>query len=97
MTGMSLNEFLDKVYYGDEIEFTYRGTTYFIQGFPKNDKYQLVVDYWNKTDGTEPQHDYLYNIICKSPYERMIEFKNAKIFSGKTICEIESEITVTFG
>ena len=97
MIGMNFTEFMDKVYYGDEIEFIFRGTTYFIQGFPKDGKYQLVVDYWNKIDGTEPQHDYLYNIICDTPYERMIKFNEAKIFDGKTINEIESEITVTFG
>lgn len=32
MTGMSLNEFIEKVYEGFELEFEWSGMTYFIQG-----------------------------------------------------------------
>ena len=31
MTGMTIGEFIDKVFYGDEIEFMLDGVTYFIQ------------------------------------------------------------------
>ena len=58
MTGMSINEFLDKIYYGDEIEFTLSNKTYFIQGNFINNVYNITVDYWEKSDGTEPLHEY---------------------------------------
>lgn len=29
MTGMQINEFMDKIYYGDELEFKIGSTTYF--------------------------------------------------------------------
>ena len=51
MVGMRMSEFMDKIYYGDEVEFKINDTTYFIQGTQKNGKYYLTVDYWNTTDG----------------------------------------------
>lgn len=50
--------FFNKIYYGDEIELEYLGTTYFIQGFQSNGVFRIVVDYWNNIDGSEPEHDY---------------------------------------
>lgn len=88
---------MDKVYYGNKIEFIFNGTTYLIQGYTIDKKYVLTVDYWNKTDGTEPQHDYLFEMECASPAERLSCFEQAPIFSGKTIYEIEKDITVLFG
>lgn len=88
---------MDKIYCGDELEFIIGETTYFIQGFQEDNKYVLLVDYWNKTDGTEPDHDYLLSIECDSPEERMSQFEEAPIFNGKTIYEVENEITVLYG
>ena len=87
MKGMSINEFMNKIYYGDELEFVINETTYFIQGFQDNAKFTLIVDYWNKIDGTEPEHDYLFSITCTSKEERMLRFEKAPIFNGKTIYE----------
>lgn len=97
MNGMNIGEFINKVYQGDEIEFSIGGTTYFIQGNRVNNKYELIVDYWNKTDGTEPPHDYLFSIVCETPGERLVQFEEAKIFDGKTIYEVEKDITVLYG
>ncbi len=97
MNGMSIGSFMDKVYYGDEIEFIFNGTTYFLQGYMKGNKYVLTVDYWNKTDGTEPKHDYLFEIECDSPEERMLRFEEAAVFMGKTIYDVEKNVTVLYG
>lgn len=97
MTGMTINEFTDKVYYGDEIEFKIGDMTYFVQGAKKNGKYWLSVDYWHKTDGTEPPHDYLFEIYCNSPEERLEKFEEAEIFDGKCIYDVESKIEVLYG
>lgn len=32
MNGMSISEFMDKIYHGDEIEFKINNITYFVQG-----------------------------------------------------------------
>lgn len=97
MVGMKISEFMDKIYYGDEVEFKINDTTYFIQGTQKNGKYYLTVDYWNTTDGSEPQHDYLLSLECNSADERIKEFEEASIFDGKNIYQVESAIEVLYG
>lgn len=97
MKGMSIGDFMNKVYFGDEIEFTIGDTTYFIQGFQKDNKYVLTVDYWNKADGTETEHDYLFSIKCDTPNEILSHFEEAPIFNGKTIYDVEKDITVLYG
>lgn len=94
MTGMSLNEFIEKVYEGFELEFEWSGMTYFIQGTGQNGKYSLTVDYWSRTDGLEPHHGYLWEYECENLDERLKAFEEAKIFDGKTIYEIEADIHV---
>lgn len=97
MVGMTVNEFIDKIYYGSEIEFEFNNITYFIQGYKQDEKYHLTVDYWNKSDGTELEHDYLFSACCLTPMECVDKFEKAKIFNNKTIYEIEKDIVVAFG
>lgn len=54
MTGMTINEFIDKIYYGDEFEFKLFNKTYFVQRNFADNTYNITVDYWIKDDGTEP-------------------------------------------
>lgn len=97
MTGMTISDFMDKIYCGDEIEFKIDEMTYFIQGYKEDGAFFLTVDYWNTIDGSEPEHDYLFFIKCASPAERKEKFEKAKIFDGKTIYEIEANICVLYG
>lgn len=97
MIGKNLKEFIETAYYGDEVEFKLNGTTYFMQGYNEDEKYTLTIDYWQKNDGTEPEHDYLLNVICNSQLERMHCFEKAKIFNGQTIYEVEQGIEVLYG
>lgn len=91
---MTMGAFIDKVYSGDELEFIIGETTYFVQGYQEENKFVLTVDYREKTDGTEPNHDYLLLIKCDTLEERLSRFEEATIFNGKTIYEIEQDITV---
>lgn len=97
MIGMAIGNFMDKIYCGDELEFIIGETSYFIQGYKEDKKYVLTVDYWNKSDGTEPNHDYLFSIKCDTLEERLSRFEEAPIFNGKTIYEVEQDITVLYG
>lgn len=97
MKGMNIEDFINKVYCGDEMEFIIDDTTYFVQGSKAGDKYELTVDYWKNIDGTEPLHDYLFSITCASLQERLKQFEEAAIFEGKTIYEVERDITVLYG
>lgn len=71
MTGMWINEFMDKIYYGDEIEFTLLNKTYFIQGDFINNAYNITVDYWEKNAGNEQLHDYLLNASYKKHHKNV--------------------------
>ncbi len=97
MTGLDVNAFMDKIYYGDEIEFKIADTTYFIQGNFDGKKYRLTVDYWKSDDGTEPEHDYLLSLECDTAEERLQMFEDAKIFNGKNIYEIANSVEVVYG
>ncbi len=97
MKGMTFRDFMDKIYYGDEIEFNMKGITYFVQGYKAQGSFFLTVDYWSSTDGRESDHDYLFSIKCNSADERKRQFENARIFDGKTIYEAESCIEVMYG
>lgn len=97
MIGMTTQEFMDKIYCGDEIEFKIGSTTYFAQGYKEQGNYFLTIDYWNKADGSEPDHDYLLSIKCDSADERKRQFEKARIFDGNTIYEVESYIEVLYG
>lgn len=97
MKGISIKDFMNKVYYGDELEFKIGDTTYFIQGFQSDGAYVLLLDCWNTIDGTEPPHDYLLELKCNSLEERFLQFEKARIFNGKNIYEVENEISVLYG
>ena len=94
---MTISEFIDKIYYGSEIEFKLDNTTYFIQGYKQANEFYLTVDYWDKSDGTEPEHDYLFSVHCITPQECVNKFIKAKLFKNKTIYEVEKDIVVIFG
>lgn len=97
MTGMTISEFIDKIYYGDEIEFKLYNKTYFIQGNFADNAYNITVDYWIKDDGTEPAHDYLFNASFLTPQERVKAFEEARIFDGKAFYDVANDIIVTWG
>lgn len=97
MIGMSIGEFMSKIYYGDEIEFQIDDITYLVQGGQHQQKFYLTVDYWRTTDGTESPHNYLFSDECGSPEERLKRFEDAHIFNGQTIYEVDYKVKVLFG
>lgn len=90
MINGDLNEFLDKLSYGDEIIFTWNGRKFFIQGFLEHGTSGnciLYLDQWEP-----PIEDYYW--VCKGgdkgyPVE---EFLAAPIWDGKTFLKIENEV-----
>ncbi len=93
MKGKNIKEFLDSLSFGDEMEFTYKGRNYLIQGVPNNseDKYIVIsnCDDKGKTVYESPH--------CKSYLECVKAFKESPILEGKTIFELEQDITVEYG
>lgn len=55
MINGDINDFIEKLTYGDEIIFTYHGKKYFIQGFETDGKLTLYLDFWEP-----PGEDYVW-------------------------------------
>ena len=47
MINGNITEFLDKVYYGEELFFEYQGIDYFLQGWNKDGEAVMVLDILN--------------------------------------------------
>ena len=92
MKGKTLNQFVDELYYNAEIEFILNRTKYIISG-------------WSNDDGTytlslcsiEENLTELFNYTSESGIEVVENFENAKIFNGKTVYDVEKNITVIYG
>lgn len=85
MRNGNINEFVDHIYYGDELWFVYKNTKYFLEGLCINGINKLRL-YEIKENGAE----YSWSVVGHGyPAE---SFLNAKIFDGKTFWEVEKEI-----
>ena len=87
----TLSEFIDQLYYGQEIVFLYKGNKYFIQGWWSEDKKTttLVLEEVNKnsSDGYIWEYHAAKMSICAEA------FLSAPIWDGKDFLQIESEVT----
>ena len=91
MKGKDLSLFIDDLYHNPELEIKYGNMRYMINGYVENGMYILSVD------TIEAESKTIFFTQNASRTECVATFEEAKIFSGKTIYEAESEITVFFG
>ena len=89
----NITEFIDQLYYGQEIVFFYQNRKYFIQGWWNDDKSEatMVLD-----DVTEP---HMGNYVWECHKQNMIEcaeaFLYAPIWNGQDFLQIEKHIIWT--
>lgn len=82
-----INEFVDKLYYGDEMCINYKGVRYFIQGWSNKNKFYLnMVNYDDDTG------KYIFEHVSSSMKECADVFLNSKLWDGKKFLEIASEV-----
>lgn len=81
----NVNEFVDHIYYGDELWFLYHGKKYFLEGWPKQGKLCLCL-YEMMEDGKE------YTWKGSSTRYPVEEFLKAKIWNGKSFWDVEQEM-----
>ncbi len=80
----NIDEFMDKLWNGEELIFTYNGKKYFSQGYNSDDgQYVFELQIW------EPYIDTLWLTIGLSNQESTDSFLKEPIFEGKTFWEIE--------
>ena len=87
MINGNVNEFVDHIYYGDELIFSYKGKKYFLQGFKENNKCTLYLDCW-----LPPGKDYFWVKKGTESAYPVEEFLNAKLWDGKNFWEVEKDM-----
>lgn len=93
MINGSISEFIDQLYYGQEIVFIYEDKKYFIQGWwdeAKKEATMVLDDVTNLHSG-----DCLWKAHNKSMIDCAEAFLSAKIWNGKDFIQIEKEVIWT--
>ena len=80
-------EFLDMVYSGQEILYSYNGIRYFYQGYCKNDVFYMEIFKYDFSN-----EGFVWKIKTDIDANSIEIFENAPIFEGKTFWEVEKEI-----
>lgn len=88
MINGDVNRFVDNLYYGEEMNFTYADKYYFIEGLLANGLYLL------KLEQLVPliNYDDLWSCESESSQICVNKFLEAKVFNGKTFWEVEQDI-----
>ena len=89
MKNGNLTEFMDKLYYGEELEFEYEGSRYFLQGWSYDCGSKITLDAMDQ----QPFQKYIWECEGKSMRECAEAFISAPIWEGNTFLQIESDIT----
>lgn len=87
MINGNIDEFMDKLWSGEELIYTYNGKKYFSQGYIMDDgKYRFELQRW------EPDADILWKTEGLSNQDSLEAFLKEPLFDGKTFLEVEKEI-----
>jgi len=94
MINYDYNTFINFIYYGEEVNFSYKDRKYFIQGWHKENKDKNNQSYYHlevaRLVPTLQPNLWEYNSYT-SMEECANAFLTAKIFDGKSFPEIENE------
>ncbi len=98
MKGLSFAEFYEKLFYGADVDFAY-GSLYFhiSSGSDENKNHGITVCEYDKHPDEEPSYyKEIYNASSKDTESNVNSFLESAVFNGKSIREIESEITIIY-
>lgn len=91
MINGKLTEFIDQLYYGQEIIFTYKGVKYFIQGWWNDDRSDAVMVLEEIND--QLFTDYLWEYHAAKMSKCAEAFLSAPLWDDKDFLQIEAEVT----
>ena len=92
MINTDMNQFLDCLNYGEEIDILYKGDKYFIEGYYSDDKVAHFIVYKYSEDGNDV-HEMIYETTSDNKIKDCADnFLEAKIWDGKSFWEVESEM-----
>lgn len=86
-----LSEFIDQLYYGQEIVFLYNKRKYFIQGWWSADKSTTTMVLEDVSDGAP--EGYLWEHHAENMRKCAEAFLSAPIWDGKVFLQIERDVT----
>ena len=86
-----INEFIDLLYYGQEIVFIYKDKKYFIQGYSIDNYTKATMELMEVTD--QPFIGYLWEYHADTMRECAEAFLAAPIWNGKDFMQIQEEVT----
>ena len=89
MKNGNLTEFVDKLYYGEELEFEYLGKRYFLQGWSEDGISKLTLDAIDH----DPFNNYVWECDRESMRDCAEAFIQAPLWEGKTFYQIERDVT----
>ena len=95
MKGNTISEFINDLYAcgGPEKEFTFRGKRYYLETImvEGTDLLELYV-----VEINDNADDVVFSFTGKTLRDCVEQFEEAKIFDGKTIYQVEQEISIVF-
>ena len=89
----NITEFIDQLYYGQEIVFSYKGRKYFIQGWWNDDKSETTMVLDDVTE--EHEGDYIWEYHASKMSECAKAFLAAPIWDGRDFLQIEKDVLWT--
>lgn len=81
-------EFIDKLYYGEELLFEYKGVEFFIQGWIEDNKARMVLDKYSNN----PFNGYYWECTSDTVRKCADVFLNTELWDGKTFQDIQNEV-----
>lgn len=88
MINGNVREFVDRMYYGDELIFVYRNQKFFLQGFQEDDGIcRTYLDRWDP-----PGEDYIWIGEGDGKGFPVDDFLEEKLWDGRTFWQAESEM-----
>lgn len=87
----NITEFIDQLYYGQEIVFIYHEKKYFVQGWWSDDKSEATIVLTEVNE--KPFEGYLWEYHADKMAACAEAFLKAPIWDGKDFMQIQEEVT----
>ena len=98
MIGISYSEFYNKLYFGADIDFEYKGVYYHINsGYDEKKAHSITVYMYDKhPDETPGYYKEVLTVSNENAEKDVNEFLNSAVFEGQTLNQIYEDITVIY-
>lgn len=98
MNGISYSEFYNKLYFGADIDFEYKGVFYHINsGYDEKKTHSITVYAYDKHPDETPNYYKEILAVSNDDAKKDIdEFFDSTVFEGKTLNQIDRDVMVIY-